>query len=53
MRDNQSEEVTLQVPSLDVVISEEKEPAQLTVDNVVFDNAIIGSNADLSFVYKE
>jgi hypothetical protein len=50
--DNQSEEVTLQVPSLDVVISEEKEPAQLTVDNVVFDNAIIGSNADLSFVIK-
>ncbi|WP_313132015.1 COG1361 S-layer family protein [Anaerocolumna sp.] len=50
--ENQSEEVTLQVPSLDVVISEEKEPAQLTVDNVAFDNAIIGSSADLSFVIK-
>ncbi len=50
--DNQSEEITLQIPSLDVVISEEKEPAQLTVDNVVFDNAIIGNNTDLSFVIK-
>ncbi|GAA4655077.1 hypothetical protein GCM10023142_22150 [Anaerocolumna aminovalerica] len=45
-------EITLQVPSLDVVISEEKEPIQLTVDNVVFDNAIIGNDTELSFVIK-
>lgn len=46
------EEVTVQVPSIDVVISEEKEPAQLTVDNVVFDDAIIGGDTELSFVIK-
>lgn len=51
--DNQRmEEVSIQVPSIDVVISEEKEPAQLTVDNAVFDNAIIGSDTELSFVIK-
>lgn len=50
--DDQVAELTVQVPSIDVIISEEKEPAQLTVDNVVFDNAIIGSDTELSFVIK-
>ena len=49
---DQVKELTVEVPSIDVVISEEKEPAQLTVDNVVFDNAIIGSDTELSFVIK-
>lgn len=46
------QELTVQVPSIDVIISEEKEPAQLSADNIVFDNAIIGSDTELSFVIK-
>lgn len=46
------ESISLQVPNLNFIIKGEKEPAQLTVDGVVFNNAVIGSNRKLSFVIK-
>jgi hypothetical protein len=35
-----------------LIIEKEKEPAQLTVNSIVFDNAIIGNKTELSFVIK-
>lgn len=43
---------TLSVPSVYVVIQQEKEPTQLTVDHIVFDDAIAGHETVLSFVIK-
>lgn len=46
------ENKTLDIPSLNFIISEEKEPAQLTVGSIEFDNAVIGTEADLKFTIK-
>lgn len=43
---------TFSLPSLNFVISDEIEPAQLTIDNVNYDNAIIGKAIDLTFTIK-
>jgi len=45
-------ELTLNLPNIYLVINSEREPAQLTVDNIVFDNAVIGSKTELSFDVK-
>ncbi|MFV0343699.1 MAG: COG1361 S-layer family protein [Anaerocolumna sp.] len=47
---SKSKEFTL--PNLNVVISNEKEPAQLTVDNVTYGNAVIGGNTTINFTIK-
>lgn len=46
------DEFTLSVPSIYLVIEKEKEPTQLTVNNIVFDNAVIGNKTEISFVIK-
>ena len=43
---------TLNLPNIYLVIDSEKEPAQLTMDNIVFDDAIIGNKTELSFLIK-
>lgn len=42
----------LKLPNLYFVINKEKEPAQLTVDNIKLDNGIKGNDTELSFVIK-
>ncbi len=46
------EQFKLEVPVAYLVINSEKEPAQLTVDDIEFNDAIIGKEANLSFVIK-
>ena len=48
----QEELVTLELPSLYLAINKEKEPPQLTVDNIKLENGIRGNDTDLSFVIK-
>ena len=43
---------TLELPTAYLVINKEKEPAQLTVDNIEFNDAIIGNDTKLSFLIK-
>ncbi|SHL43186.1 Uncharacterized conserved protein [Anaerocolumna jejuensis DSM 15929] len=43
---------TYTLPSLNFIISDEIEPAQLTVDNVNYDNATIGKSIDLNFTIR-
>lgn len=43
---------TFSLPSLNFVISDEIEPAQLTVDNIDYGSAIIGKKVDLTFTIK-
>lgn len=40
------------LPNIDVIIANEKEPAQLTVDNVTYGNAVIGGTTNLNFSIK-
>ncbi len=44
--------VTLALPKLNFIISDEIEPAQLTVDNIDYGNAVIGKSIDLTFTIK-
>ncbi len=44
--------LTATLPKVNVVIEKEKEPARLTVDNIVFDDAIIGNDTKISFEIK-
>ncbi|MDF2588709.1 MAG: hypothetical protein K0S41_2550 [Anaerocolumna sp.] len=43
---------TLDLPTFYLVVDKEKEPAQLTVNSVEFDNAVIGNETELTFVIK-
>lgn len=43
---------TIELPNLYLVINEEKEPAQLTVDNIELEDAYIGSDTKLTFTIK-
>ncbi len=43
---------TLELPNSYLIIEKEKEPAQLTVDNIKFDDAIVGKETNLSFVIR-
>ncbi len=52
LEDESIDTFTLDLPNAYLVINEEKEPAQLTVDNIKFDDAFIGKETDLSFVIK-
>lgn len=47
-----NETITLKVPSVYLVVETEKEPAQLTIDNITMENAIKGSDTELSFIIK-
>lgn len=44
--------VSLKLPNIYVIIEKEKEPAQLTVDNILLENAVKGNDTELSFVIK-
>lgn len=44
--------VSLALPKLNFIISDEIEPAQLTVDNIDYGNAVIGKSIDLTFTIK-
>jgi hypothetical protein len=50
--DDAVENKTLDLPSLNFIIDEEKEPAQLTVGSIEFDNAVVGTEVDLKFTIK-
>lgn len=43
---------TFALPTLNFVISDEIEPAQLTVDNVNYDDATIGKKVDMTFTIR-
>lgn len=44
--------VSLSLPNLNFVISDEIEPAQLTVDNISYEDAVIGKDLELTFTIK-
>lgn len=50
--DGSQQSVTLKLPSVYLIIEVEKEPAQLTVDNIKLENAVKGADTELSFVIK-
>ncbi len=50
--DYQEKPVSLKLPNIYVIIEKEKEAAQLTIDNILLNNAVKGSDTDLSFVIK-
>ncbi len=50
--DDSLDSFTLDLPTAYLVINKEKEPAQLTVDNIEFKDAIIGKDTKLSFMIK-
>jgi len=50
--ENTSKSGRFTLPTLNFIIAEEKEPAQLTVDNVSYGSAVIGGNTTLNFTIK-
>lgn len=50
--ENTSKTKEFSLPALNFIISEEKEPSQLTVDNVSYGSAIIGGTTNLTFTIK-
>lgn len=46
------ETIALKLPNLYLIVETEKEPAQLTIDNITMENAIKGSDTELSFIIK-
>ncbi len=52
LEDGSVDTFTLDLPNAYLVINNEKEPAQLTVDNIKFDDAYIGKDTNLIFTIK-
>ncbi|MFU0827195.1 MAG: CARDB domain-containing protein [Lachnoclostridium sp.] len=50
--DGSMDPFSIELPPVYVIIDQEKEPAQLTVDNIKFEDAYIGSSAKLIFDIK-